>query len=136
MVIKVTFHDNDYSEILEDIGHLWTTCFHLIDKPVSENKENLVYYVNLKQKWDNIIRNPNFTPKELEDIDPHDYAAVVGVIREWILRYIRFDTRVEETEKTLLIRDLEITLTFTIDESNQNGEYLYYIVQDRVSIVR
>lgn len=136
MVIKVTFHDNDYGEILEDIGYLWTIGFHLLEKPVTENKEDLVYYIKLNEMWDRIIRNPNFRPKELEELDLYEKSAVIGVIRDWITRYINQDERFEEGEKKLLIRDLDISLTFTIDESNQNGEYLYHIVQDRVSIVR
>lgn len=136
MVIKVTFHDNDYGEILEDIGYLWTIGFHLLEKPMRENKEDLVYYIRLNEMWDKIIRNPNFRTNELEELDPDEKAAVIGVIRDWIIRYINLDDRIEDNEKQLLIRDLEVSLTLMIDESNQNGEYLYYIVQDRVSILR
>lgn len=136
MVIKVTFHDNDYGELLENIGYLWTIGFHLIEKPIKENKEDLIYYVELKQLWDKVILNPNLRPNELATLDQNEYCAIVGVIRAWIIRHIELDDSFEENEKQLLIRDLDVSLTFTIDESNQNGEYLYYVVQDRVSIVR
>lgn len=136
MVVKVTFHDNDYGEVLENIAYLWHIGFHLISKPVQETKEEIEYYIKTKQLWDQVVLNPNFRPADLEALSKEDHSTIIGIIRAWIIRHIELCEDFNREEQLLLIRDLDISLTFTIDESNQNGEYLYYIVQDRVGIVR
>lgn len=137
MVVVVTFHDNDYGEILERIGDLWKIGFQLIDNPNTKDSNKIEYWIKIKELWDNVIRNPNFTPKDLEKLNHYDYSTIVGIIRAWIIHYLEGDDSiVDDKERLLLIKDLEVSLTFTINESNQNGEYLYYIVRDRVSIIR
>ena len=131
MIIKVTFFDNDYGEVLEEIGKEWQGAFHLMW--CAKSAPDFPRYVKTEPLWSEIIRNPNYRRTDLMNINGSDYAEVINIIKEWIQRWLNIHYS-DESES--LINSLHVSLTMDFDDDWQNGENLYYFVKDNVSVIR
>ena len=71
MIIKITFHDNDYEEVLEYIARdLEENLFRVIYpiNPRNVSKDQFIEYVNSRQRYDELM-HPNTDWKELTSED-------------------------------------------------------------------
>ena len=131
MIIKVIFFDNDYREVLEEIGKEWRGAFHLLW--CAKSAPDLPRYIKTEPLWSEVIRNPNYRRKDLMNINDSDYAEVINIIKEWIHVWLKIHY---PTESERLTGSLHVSLTMDFDDDWQNGENLYYFVKDNVSVIR
>ena len=131
MIIKVTFLDNDYGEVLEEIGKEWQCAFHHLW--CAKSAPDLPRYIKTEPLWSEVIRNPNYRRKDLMNINGSDYAEVINIIKEWIHVWLKIHY---PTESESLNESLHVSLTMDFDDDWQNGENLYYFVKDNVSVIR
>lgn len=131
MIIKVTFFDNDYGEILEEIGKEWQGAFHLMW--CAKSAPDLPRYIKTEPLWSTVIRNPNYRKRELMNINGSDYTEIINIIKEWIHTWLKIHYT---SESESLINTLHVSLTMDFDDDWQNGENLYYFVKDNVSVIR
>lgn len=131
MIIKVTFFDNDYGEVLEEIGKEWQSAFHLLW--CAKSAPDLPRYIKTEPLWSEVIRNPNYRRKDLMNINGSDYAEVINIIKEWIHVWLKIHY---PTESESLNESLHVSLTMDFDDDWQNGENMYYFVKDNVSVIR
>lgn len=131
MIIKVTFFDNDYGEVLDEIGKEWQGAFHLLW--CAKSAPDLPRYIKTEPLWSEVIRNPNYRRKDLMNINGSDYAEVINIIKEWIHVWLKIHY---PTESESLTSSLHVSLTMDFDDDWQNGENLYYFVKDNVSVIR
>jgi hypothetical protein len=131
MIIKVTFFDNDYGEVLEEIGKEWQGAFHLMW--CAKCASDLPRYIKTEPLWSTVIRNPNYRRRELMNINGSDYTEIINIIKEWIHTWLKIHY---PNESESLINSLHVSLTMDFDDDWQNGENLYYFVKDNVSVIR
>lgn len=131
MIIKVTFFDNDYSYLLEQIGAEWQSAFHLVW--CAKSAPNIEEYIKTESTWSNIVLNPNYRKSDLMNINGSDYGTIISILRGWICRWLAL--HVENSEE-YIPTDFHISLTMDFDDDWQNGENLYYFVKDNVSVIR
>ena len=131
MIIKVTFFDNDYGEVLEEIGKEWQGAFHLMW--CAKSAPDHPRYIKTEPLWSTVIRNPNYRRRELMNINGSDYTEIITIIKEWIHTWLKIHY---PSERESLINSLHVSLTMDFDDDWQNGENLYYFVKDNVSVLR
>ena len=135
MIIKITFHDNDYEEVLEYIARdLEENLFRVIYpiNPRNVSKDQFIEYVNSRQRYDELM-HPNTDWKELTSED-----------KEFLLKI--FNTYVNSKNKdfltcckdpdSYLLDNFTITLNNTFIEQWENGENLYFFTRSRSWLIQ
>lgn len=133
MIVKVTFHDNDYHEMLERLGKQWEQCFHLIW--CAKSAHDIQKYIETESLWNEVMFNPNYTKEKLDALSIQDYGICLRILWDWIINWI--DQQEDLTEDAnYLRRSLHLELMMCFNDEAQNGEYLYYFTKDNISLMR
>lgn len=122
MIIKVTFNDNDFTQVLDEFfaGSLMINLTYCAEKYTKdESEENIRKYVEIRKEADKymhlICEGKVFT--EDEEI------GFKEMLRKSILDYVR--TNYDE-DYDYLSDELVITLQNSVTDHWENGEVLYY----------
>ena len=131
MIIKVTFFDNDYGELLEQLGKEWESSFPLVW--CAKSAPTIEEYINTETTWSNVVLNPNYRKFDLMNINGSDYKTIISILRDWICRWL--ENHISNSEEYIPTH-FDVSLTMDFDDDWQNGENMYYFVKDKVSIIR
>lgn len=137
MIIKITFNDNDYGEILEDIGkYLESFIYNIVPKvdPKTSMRDQFYKYIEENERWQQLV-NPNV---KYESISNEDRLFMIKIMSEFIDDFINdwtLSKGVEEMREEIINKSV-ITLDNKFIEENENGENLYIFTRSRNWIVQ
>lgn len=131
MIIKLTFFDNDYTCLLEEIGHEWEQSFS--DVWCAKTAPDIKEYIQTENTWSQIMLNPNYRRADLMNIQGSDYGTIISILRGWICKWL--SNRIENSDE-YIPTDFHVSLTMDFNDDWQNGETLYFFIKDRVSVIR
>lgn len=120
MVVKVTFQDNDYTNILESIFNNFTTV--LSDYTIRQLMEEI-----LKEgKATSFDNTTDYITKLLtqEEVEKPESIVLKELITDVITKYIK-EHNPEDYD--YLCRHLKVTITKSLTPKWENGEVVYYI---------
>ena len=136
MIIKITFHDNDYQEVLEYIGrHLEENLIFSIIKPVSPytvGKDQFIEYINIKDRYEDLI-HPN---TNWDDITSEDKGFLLKLFNDYINSRIEDFLKLCEDPDSYVLDNFTITLDNTFIEQWENGENLYFFTRSRSWLIQ
>lgn len=119
MILRITFNDNDYQNILEDIGKNMFSLYSYYRTTRLANKDD---EISLKE----YVENSELFDKYLEMIQDEEQftkaqkAQFIDLIRKNIEAYI------EDKYKDYLIKELKVSVIQKVGDEWHNGEVLYY----------
>ncbi len=135
MIIKITFHDNDYEEVLEYIARdLEENLFGVIYPINSRNvsKEQFIEYVNSRQKYDELM-HPNTDWKELTS---EDKGFLLKIFNTYVNSKNKDFLVCCDDPDSYLLDNFTITLDNTFIEQWENGENLYFFTRSRSWLIQ
>lgn len=120
MIIKATFHDNDYKNVLEGFfskGLYLMLCY--IKEGLSESKEDTILYVrysNTIDKYCKMIQDEKIFEK-------HTQQDLLNMLGDAFNKYI--EENYSNTAKYLK-EHLELEIIDSVNDKWENGEVLYF----------
>lgn len=124
MIIKTTFNDNDYITILEDYWEeFWFDNYYNITRIIEDDIERLKLHSELDEILRKVLYDRNVKINELEKFR--------NIIKESILQYIK-ETSYEDYE--YLKNNLKVNFRLSITDKDENGESLYYFLNQKTYI--
>lgn len=135
MIIKITFHDNDYEEVLEYIARdLEENLFGVIYpiNPRNVSKEQFIEYINSRQRYDELM-HPNTDWKELTS---EDKGFLLKLFNDYINSRIEDFLKLCDDPDSYVLDNFTITLDNTFIEQWENGENLYFFTRSRSWLIQ
>lgn len=135
MIIKITFHDNDYEEVLEYIARdLEENLFRVIYpiNPRNVSKEQFIEYVNSRQRYDELM-HPNTDWKELTS---EDKGFLLKIFNTYVNSKNKDFLTCCKDPDSYLLDNFTITLDNTFIEQWENGENLYFFTRSRSWLIQ
>lgn len=126
MIIKVTFRDNDCTNLLEEYFNkpLFIQIRNLLeDIKYSDKLEDIKKYCELSKLIDNCMEYAVYN----KEIDIELNQSLINLIKESIIKYIG--------NNEYLINNLEITIVNELQDIDENGEVVYYLTKADKSII-
>lgn len=121
MIIKITFHDNDYSELLDQFAeNFCCQRFRLLNTIEDEVFKN---NIKLRDHW-NILMNPTTDDIKEDDV----YRSCLAILHKYMEEYIEEDGEYED-DLSYLMQHLSITLLTDYESKRENGEVLYIFLR-------
>lgn len=121
MIIKITFHDNDYSELLDQFAENFCyQRFRLLNTIEDEEFQN---NIKLRDHW-NILMNPTTDDIKEDDV----YRSCLAILHKYMEEYIEEDEEYED-DLSYLMQHLSITLLTDYESKRENGEVLYIFLR-------
>lgn len=120
MIIKATFHDNDYKNVLEGFfskGLYLMLCY--IKEGLSESKEDTVLYVrysNTIDKYCKMIQDEKIFEK-------HTQQDLLNMLGDAFNKYI---DEMHSDNAKYLKENLELEIIDSVKDKWENGEVLYF----------
>lgn len=120
MVVKVTFQDNDYTNILESIFNNFTTV--LSDYTIKQLMEEILQ----EGKATSFDNTTDYITKLLTqgEVEKPESIVLKELITDVITKYIKEHN---EEDYDYLHRHLKVTITKSLTPKWENGEVVYYI---------
>lgn len=128
MIFRITFHNNDYDSLLDQIAEsISYVNVNIVDYLISPEiieafQEDERLYHAWEKLWDSNI----------EDIDIDTYNMCKGLLFAYIDEYIDEDDEYRD-ERSELLHALDIEITNKYESKNENGEVLYYFLRGEQS---
>lgn len=135
MIIKITFHDNDYEEVLEYIARdLEENLFRVIYpiNPRNVSKDQFIEYVNSRQRYDELM-HPNTDWKELTS---EDKGFLLKIFNTYVNSKNKDFLTCCKDPDSYLLDNFTITLNNTFIEQWENGENLYFFTRSRSWLIQ
>ena len=135
MIIKITFHDNDYEEVLEYIARdLEENLFRVIYpiNPRNVSKDQFIKYVNSRQRYDELM-HPNTDWKELTS---EDKGFLLKIFNTYVNSKNKDFLTCCKDPDSYLLDNFTITLNNTFIEQWENGENLYFFTRSRSWLIQ
>ena len=135
MIIKITFHDNDYEEVLEYIARdLEENLFRVIYpiNPRNVSKDQFIEYVNSRQRYDELM-HPNADWKELTS---EDKGFLLKIFNTYVNSKNKDFLTCCKDPDSYLLDNFTITLNNTFIEQWENGENLYFFTRSRSWLIQ
>lgn len=125
MIIRATFNDNDFTQILEEFF-----------KYFKFKNYNLYYKdcVDLKEYKDRVIESEDLLEKIIYNADKMtktDKQRFIYIVTESIKVYIK---TYYMSDYTYLVDKLKVTLRKQVDDNNENGEVVYHFINKDIYI--
>lgn len=121
MIIKVTFHDNDYSELLDQFAeNFCSQRFRLLN---TLEDEEFRTNIKLRDHWD-VLMNPRTDDIKEDDV----YRSCLAILHKYMEEYIEEDGEYED-DLSYLMQHLSITLLTDYESKRENGEVLYIFLR-------
>lgn len=119
MIIKTTFNDNDYMELLENYWNgFWFKNYYRAVRKIDDLKEYKDRNVEAEELLQKAVFNQN-------KMTMGEVGRFLDIIKESILDYIK-EFYSEQYE--YLSKQLKVMVRFQITDKNENGEVLYYFL--------
>lgn len=135
MIIKITFHDNDYGEVLEYIARdLEENLFGVIYpiNPRNVSKEQFIEYVNSRQRYDELM-HPN---TDWEELKSEDKGFLLKIFNTYVNSKNKDFLACCEDPDSYVLDNFTITLDNTFIEQWENGENLYFFTRSRSWLIQ
>lgn len=123
MIFRITFRDNDFRNILENIGNNMLSIYSYYRMTRLANKddnESIKEYVDNSKLQDQLL----YKLSDEKEFTNTEKALLITLLNKSIKAYIEDNTSKENAE--YLINNLDISLQETIDSKFENDEVLYY----------
>lgn len=121
MIIKITFYDNDYSDLLDQFAeNFCSQRFRLLNTIEDEEFQN---NIKLRDHWD-ILMNPRTDDIKEDDV----YRSCLAILHKYMEEYIEEDEEYED-DLSYLMQHLSITLLTDYESKRENGEVLYIFLR-------
>ena len=124
MIIKVSFYDNDFTQLLEEFfNKFWTNIFLLIEK----HKNDLHQSILDNDKFLEFEKLYKKTGEKFKTLNEDEKQQILEYIKENIIEYVsksKLDR--EETTLTYLKKSLRLEFVDSIKDEWKNGEVVYY----------
>ena len=120
MIIKATFHDNDYKNVLEGFfskGLYLMLCY--IKEGLSESKEDTILYV----RYSNTIDKDCKMIQDEKIFEKHTQQDLLNMLGDAFNKYI--EENYSDTAKYLK-EHLELEIIDSVNDKWENGEVLYF----------
>lgn len=119
MVVKTTFNDNDFTNLLEKYWSKFLFC----NSRCAINKLEGREYVDASIELDNLLQKIVY--KE-ESLTVKDLKRFTEIIKDSIIEYLKIKELNESTIK-YLTKQLKIYIDFSIEDKDLNGEVVCYM---------
>ena len=123
MIIRVSFNDNDFQELLESqFRYGLSTVFLTVKSQYvnSESEEDLKKYKEVNILQDNILHKINTENKLTLD----EKEQLINIIKE--AYKIEIETKYKRSNKEYLLKSLDVKIISSYKDKWENGEVLYY----------
>lgn len=124
MIIKVSFYDNDFTQLLEEFfNKFWTNIFLLTEK----HKNDLHQSILDNDKFLEFEKLYKKTGEKFKTLNEDEKQQILEYIKENIIEYVsksKLDR--EETTLTYLKKSLRLEFVDSIKDEWKNGEVVYY----------
>lgn len=119
MIIRATFNDNDFTQILEAYFYKFKFCnYNLYYKNCKDLKE----YVDKSIKSADLIRKITF---ETDKMTKEELKQFINIIKESIEEYLLVNYK---TDYDYLVKHLKVSLLKSCSDKWENGEVVYYFI--------
>lgn len=120
MIIKITFHDNDFSEFLDQLAdtidcHRFTLVGTLEDEVISTD-------MKFRDAWNTLI------DPRTENLDDNTYKSCLVILHRYIEEYIEEDDEYFD-DLSYLMQNLSIEFCNNYESKRENGEVLYIFLK-------
>lgn len=122
MIIKTTFGDNDYTQILEEYwDNFWFKNYYNIVKDIEDPKKYKDIRIDMEELLEKVFYNEDtVTVKEMQRFENY--------IKESILLYIK---EFHSDKYDYLKEQLFVNIRLSIRDKNENGEVVYYFLKQK-----
>lgn len=121
MIIKMTFFDNDYSELLEQIAESFCNNRFCIMNKIED--ETLTQDIKIRDAWNTLM-----DPRTNDIGDDPTYLYCLRIIRKYVEEFIREDDEYA-AEIEHLMSSLHIAINTEYISTRENGESLYIFLR-------
>lgn len=119
MVVKTTFNDNDFTNLLEKYWSKFLFCNSRCAINKLEGREYVDASIELDDLLQKVIyQEDRLTVKELK--------RFTEIIKDSIIEFLKIKNLDESTIK-YLTKQLEVRIEFKIEDKDLNGEVVYYM---------
>lgn len=119
MILKITFNDNDYQKILENIGNKMYGLYSYYRMTRLKSEDKTMEYVENSKLFDKYLgmiqEEEQFTKKQKEQF--------IDLIKQNLEAYLEDNYR---TEADYLIEELKVSIIKSVGDEWHNGEILFY----------
>ena len=120
MIIKITFHDNDFSEFLTQLadaidGHRFTLVGTLEDEVIRTD-------MKFRDAWNTLI------DPRTEDLNDDTYKSCLVVLHRYIEEYIEEDDEYAD-DLSYMMQNLHVEFCTKYESKRENGEVLYIFLR-------
>lgn len=122
MIIKTTFSDNDYTQILEEYwDNFWFKNYYNVVKDIEDPNKYKDIRIDMEELLEKVFYNEDtVTVKEMQRFENY--------IKESILLYIK---EFHSDEYDYLKEQLFVNIRLSIRDKNENGEVVYYFLKQK-----
>lgn len=122
MIIKTTFSDNDYTQILEEYwDNFWFKNYYNVVKDIEDPNKYKDTRIDMEELLEKVFYNEDtVTVKEMQRFENY--------IKESILLYIK---EFHSDEYDYLKEQLFVNIRLSIRDKNENGEVVYYFLKQK-----
>lgn len=122
MIIKTTFNDNDYTQILE---RYWDKFFFVNYYCYINDIEDVKEYRNRRISAEDLLEKAFFNEDKMVVKEVQEFE---NIIKESILAYIKKN----EPDKYDYLKDqLYVNIRLSIRDKDENGEVVYYFLRQK-----
>lgn len=126
MIIRVTFHDSDYIQVIKAYFTRFKFCNY---NYYYKNCKDLTEYRDKSIESEDLLKKVIFEGKKLTDEDKNRF---VHIIKESIKEWLKVNY---SDDYNYLIKNLDISHRSVCTDDNENGEVVYYFTNKDISIV-
>lgn len=129
MIIRTSFNDNDFINILEDYWNgFWFRNYYIpIDTINTDTDEGAREYVEKHKEAEELLEKAFYHEEQLTMEELQRFS---DLIKESILCFIKLKEDYE-----YLKENLHINIRLSITDKDQNGEVLYYFLKHKKYII-
>lgn len=132
MIIRTTFQDNDYKNILQNYwNHFWFKNYYcsLDELQHREDEESVREWVNKHTEMQDLLEKALYKESEMT---VKELRRFENIIIESMTSYINKNYK---KDSNYLITNLKISTVDSIKDLDENGEVAYYLLKNKTLII-
>ena len=130
MIIKLTVHDNDFTERVEIFAQdLFSKIYWYDEQKENETIEDKLEEINLKNKIQSLMNEQNQLSKE-------DKKFICDLVKKLWEQYIDNEKYYQPHTKDYLKNNFRVNISYNFKDKWENGENVYYFTAQKVSLTQ
>ena len=126
MIIRVTFHDSDYTQIIKTYFTRFKFCNY---NYYYKNCKDLTEYRDKSIESEDLLKKVIFESSKLTE---EDKSRFVDIIKESIKEWLKVNYN---EDYNYLIKNLDVSYRNVCTDDDENGEVVYYFTNKDILIV-